>query len=150
MRLPYICTTLMAALSLASCSSASAFPSPGNIPTTLPHTTLADDKIGIAVETAYQAASLAERTAVKAGFVSPAQARTLINLDNQAYEAVCLTRTAYDVANGQDPSARQDGCSAASKANRYVGYVEAARMAVEMLKSLVSTTKGLQQDYLSR
>jgi hypothetical protein len=139
MRLPYIMLTAVAALSLTSCASPTgAFP-----PTQLPSSVLVDDKAGIAVETAYQAAALAERTAVRAGFVNPSQARTLIELDNRAYTYVCYTRTAYDLANGRDPYARHfDKCPKATKAGHIPTYVDAARAALTVIQQMVGVLKS--------
>src|SRR4051812_15609051 len=100
--------SIIPAIALCLCLSgcATAATPLGTFPTQLPENFIQDDQLGISVELAYQAASLAERTAIKAGFVTPARARALIALDNQAYLGVCAYRTAYDVANGRSPVAR--------------------------------------------
>jgi hypothetical protein len=139
MRVPYILLTAMAAASLCSCATAARADFP---PTQLPPSVTVDDKLGIAVETAYQAAALAERTAVKAGFVSPDQARQLIALDNQAYTYVCYTRTAYDLANGRSPYARKDGCPLATKAGVIPTYVDAARTVITILRQMLGTMQA--------
>lgn len=135
MRLPYISLALMAALSLAGCAHAQ-FP--------LPSTTTIDDQVGISVEIAYQAAALAEETAIRAGFVSPGEAGKLLVLDNQAYDAVCYTRTAYNIANGFDPMKRVDGCRPETKSNKYTSYAQAAAAALDVIRDLVQGTKAVQ------
>jgi hypothetical protein len=103
---------------------------------------IVDDQAGIAVETAYQAATLAVRTAVKAGFVSPSQARTLLAYDTRAYREVCKTRTAYDVVNGKDPAARKDGCPADTKTGAILGYASAASLALGTIRDLVTVLRS--------
>lgn len=135
---------LAAALCLtAGCATPAA--SVQSFPTQLPENFIQDDQLGISVELAYQAASLAERTAIKAGFVHGARAVSLIKLDNQAYLGVCAYRTAYDVANGRNPAGRQDGCPSSTKVNRYVSYADAARQAISLIQGLVTSTKQAQQ-----
>jgi hypothetical protein len=97
--------------------------------------TKVDEQVGISVELAYQAASLAERTAVKARLVTPSEAAQLLPLDQQAYRAVCFTRTAYDAANGRDPEKRQDGCPMDTKmgAGSYTAAADAALAAIRTL-----------------
>lgn len=138
MRLPYISLSLMGALALCSCAT----PSAAQFPTQLPGSVTVDDKIGSSVEIAYQAAALAERTALKAGFVSPAQASRLLLLDNQAYKYVCYTRTAYDLANGKSPSARADACPAATKSGTIPSYADAARSALTILKEIIGSLQA--------
>lgn len=124
---------------LASSSACATLPqSVGDVPTVLSGSTTIDDKLGVAVETAYQGASLAERTAIKAGFVTPSNAAKLVVLDNQAYTYVCYTRTAYDIANGRSPGARQDGCATSTKTGSIPSYADAARSAIDTIKALLA------------
>jgi hypothetical protein len=138
MRVPYIMLAAIGAMSLASCET----PSFG---TQLPGSVTVDDKIGASVEIAYQAAALAERTAVQAGLVNPAQARRLITLDNQAYTYVCYTRTAYDLANGRSPAVRKDTCPLATKSGTIPAYADAARAALTILKEIVGSLQAYQR-----
>lgn len=121
------------ALSLSGCATAS------TLPTQLPGSVTVDDKIGSSVELAYQAAALAERTAVAAGFVTPSQATRLMALDNKAYTYVCYTRTAYDLANGKSPSARHDTCPVATKSGTIPAYADAARAALTIIQEIVGS-----------
>lgn len=110
-------------------------------PTTLPASVTVDDQIGISVELAYQAAALAERTAVKAGMVDPVLAAKLQNADNEAYAAVCYTRSAYNLANGENPVNRKDQCPSYTKRGKLVGYAQAGQRAIETILVLVSLTQ---------
>lgn len=90
---------LLPLFAIAACApmSTGSLPPPSEI---TEHTVL-DEKAGLSVELAYQAANLAARTANRAGVLSPSTKARLADLDTAAYNAVLNARMAYDLGNSQ-------------------------------------------------
>jgi hypothetical protein len=61
--------------------------------------TTLDERAGLSVELAYQAANLAIRTANRAGLLTPAAKAKARTLDDTAFAAVGKARAAYDAGN---------------------------------------------------
>lgn len=89
-------------------------------PSTVAEKTTLDEKAGLAVDLAYQAANRAVFFAAKAGFLTPAQKAAAADIDADAYTAVQATRAAYKAGN----------------ATTYADAVSAALQAVARLQSL--------------
>lgn len=92
-------TLLLAALSLAGCAALTAVPpSPGSVA----DQTILDERAAIAVEQGYRAGALLLETAVDAGLVRGAAARTAAVVERRAWGAVQAVRAAYRTGNAAD------------------------------------------------
>jgi hypothetical protein len=88
---------LAGALALAGCNLASL--SVPTSPAALADRTTLDERAGLSVELAYQAANLAIRTANRAGLLAPSAKAKARALDDTAFAAVGKARAAYDAGN---------------------------------------------------
>lgn len=116
----------LAALSLTACS-----PTAGNVqsassaaatvadaagapaPASVADKSVLDEQALTAIELAYKLARTAGELAVDAGLIKGERARQLITLDNQAYLAVTVARSAYSTANASSYRDALDSANAA-------------------------------------
>jgi hypothetical protein len=129
MRKLILAVVALFALPLAACDTllSTAAPVAGvpSSPVVVADKTVLDEKVGIAVETAYKAWRVAVELGIDAGFVKGAFATKLAAIDNRAYTATLAVQAAY-------------------KAGNSAGYIAAAREANAAIRLGVEAlrTKG--------
>lgn len=88
----------LAALAISGCGVLSALAVPP-APAAVADKTIIDEQAALAVELAYQAASMAVGTAADLGVLKGESATKAAAIDRKAYRAVVAVRAAYDAGN---------------------------------------------------
>lgn len=92
----------LAALALAGCGTASSsLSSIPAAPVDVANKTILDEKVGIAIETAYKAFRLAVELAVDTGKLKGAKAAQVAALDSKAFAATVASQNAYKALNNE-------------------------------------------------
>lgn len=89
----------MASMSLASCGLPTLITGVPPAPVAVANQTILDEKVGIAVETAYKAWRLAVELAVDTNLLKGEKAARVAEIDQKMFEATLLVQAAYKVGN---------------------------------------------------
>lgn len=114
---------VFAAIAAMSIALVACVPEPPTSPGQIANKTVLDEKVGVAIETAYAAAAQAATLAMRGGFVSAERAAEIAKLDKEIYARIKVLRAAYDAGNASS-------------------YAQAAETALPLLRELVATIKG--------
>ena len=112
----------LSALALSACSLPALMGLPA-APVAAANQTVMDEKVGIAIETAYPSAAYAATLAIRSGALSRENILRVAEIDRRAYAAVQATRAAYDAGNAST-------------------YREAATIALPLVRELIAAIRG--------